>query len=200
MTTIHRYTNDYPKISRMVSDGGDYVWIAYEKDSDGVCHVQKVSANALDQVYFDLEVEAERIVDMEANDNQLYVLLGNSTYLAIGYGANDPLTNITTFARPATMLEEPVALCIDDGNDVINILLPGSSSATNAIVYRFNTSSAILIETIAVRVANIRIVEARDISLDANDNLWIVTYTNPTKLIRMWFASGGWKFAFTNIT
>ena len=200
MTTIHRYTNDYPKISRMVSDGGDYVWIAYEKDSDGICHVQKVSANALDQVYFDLEVEAETIVDMEATENFLYVLFANSTYLATMYSANDPLSTSTNFNRPASFVEEAVALSADEGNNRLNILTPGDSSATNALVYRFNTSSAALVETIAVRVANIRIVEARDISLDANDNLWIVTYTNPTKLIRMYFTSGGWHFAFTNIT
>jgi len=200
MTTIHRYTSDYNRIIKMVSDGGDYVWIAYERNSDGNFHIQKVSANALDQVYFDLEVEANSIVDMEANSSQLYVLFANSTYLATYYSSNDPLSDTLNFERPASMREEPVAFIPDYGNDILNILTPGASSATNALVYRFNTNSGFLLETVAIRVNNIRIVEARDISLDANSNLWIVTYTNPTKLVRMWFASGGWKFAFTDIT
>jgi len=202
MTNIIRYSNSYNTITHMVCDGTSSVWIAYAVNNVGVCHLQKVSALDLNQVYFDVSVTANEIINMVICGTYICLLFDNSTPTYIGrlYKLTSPSTIKYSLIRQADVDEEPVDLSYSSLDTQVNILLPGESSATNAKIYRYSAISGSYQNTMAVRVGDIGIVDARSITHDSSDNQWIVTHTDPVKLIRMYFESGAiWKFAFTNI-
>ncbi len=203
MTITTRFSFEEPRISHLVVDqDNEYVWIAFTQDSDGICHLKKVSATDFDQVYFDIEIEVDQIIDvkLDSDNGYIYVLYRQpNTYVMTSYSLTNPLTDYTNYSKPYG-IPTPLEMTISAGTAYV--LLADSSGGYGARILVFN-SSGVYTETVLLDdllQSAETIYEVSSITSDADDNLWIVTYTNPVKLVRVWFASGGWNMQQTSIS
>lgn len=197
MTTFRRFADgDLPRVSNIATDDAGYLWISYEKDTDGICHLKKCSATDLNQVYFDIEIEVDSIVDMKIKGNYIYTLYNNDSVVLSRYNLNNPFTDTTDFAKPFG-IPNPLELAISDSN--VLVLLPDPSGIVSNRVLVYAPSSTYQ-QVLILSDYDVSVSDVSSITSDDDDNFWLVTYTNPAKLIRLWFASGGWNFQLTSIS
>jgi hypothetical protein len=195
MTIIRRFVANTTKISKiLVDDDSEYLWIAYHRDSSGICHVKKVSAHDIDQVYFDIQISAQSIVDLaiggSGTQKSLGVLYNDDSRVLTTYATEAPFNTELDFEKPFG-IPNPIALTITDDN--IFVLLPGTSSGERArvLIYDLFTEFDTVID---FDESGESVYDATDIVADSNNNVWVITHTTPTQLIRIWFASGGWRY------
>lgn len=166
-----------------------YLWQAFDQDLSGNCAIQKVSAFEPSQVFFDFTREVNEIVAMDLNTSNLFVAYNDDSLLGEIISLNNPLTNTTEISIPAGISQIPVSVIVD-GTDLW-YLVPGTVSGTIAKLLLYNTSG-ILQQTIELTDIN----NADSMTIDNNSNIWIVTNTSPSSLIRVYQTSGG-LYTFT---
>lgn len=192
---IRQFTYDNPKINKILVDrDNSFLWIAFEQDSDGICHLKKVLADDISVVFYDLELEVSEIKDLK-NDSfgYIYVLYTDDTNFLTKYNTFDPFNDYYDFPRE-TVLEEPIEISVFDGS--VYFLLPGELSGTNAQILVFDDSGN-YDEMIDLIISGSVVNNAISITNDGAD-LWVVTNETPSNLVRV-FIDGGWTFAITEL-
>lgn len=203
MTQIRHYTFDATAVSKFIVDEtNSFIWIAFKKDEDGICHLKKVSVNDFDQVYFDVEIEdIDQIIDLIIIDGYIYALYSASTGTVIAqqFSATNPFTDFYTYYKPFGV-QTPAGFTTD-GN-LLYILLPDSSGGVHGkILTYFTFDDGQLNESVTLSSllpSAELITNESSITIDSNTNLWIVTYTSPVKLMRVW-DDGSWNMQIRNI-
>ena len=174
----------------------DYLWLGFAQNSDGNCIIEKAGKFTPTQTYFSLERAVDGIADMDLESTKLYVAYEDSTLLGEIISKTNPLTSTTEISR-GDIVESPIDVLIN-GTDLW-FLLPGSASGTNAQLLRYNTSG-VLQETVDLDKSGLIINDAKSFTIDEDDDIWIVTYENPVRLIRVYEMSGGiYDFESTDI-
>ena len=175
----------------------NYIWISFLGASNHpqgkvtpafplITKLRKVSAFNLYQTYFELDVPVDKIVNLKIIGTKLYATAQDGTYIAVYYSTTDPLATYSYVSIPAGINEYPVDLAVD--TDYFYLLTPGDASGENAKIIKYSTASTpVLDQTIDLTT----ITGARSIEIDASDNLWVVTYESPAKLIKVTEGSGG---------
>lgn len=195
MTTIRKFNYSEQEVSHILVDttNGEYIWVSFKQDASGNCALQKLSAHNPSQRYFDIDLEVDEIKKLYSSGSYLYVALNDTSLIARKYSKANPLTTSTDFSIPSGIIEAPVDILVD-GSDVF-ILIPGDASGTNAKICKFTTSGT-FVETIDLATVQ----NARSFTIDSNDDIWIVTYTSPVSLVRVYETSGGtYAYSVTNI-
>lgn len=203
MTIIRHFTFDEPRISHLVVDEDEsFVWLAFEQDSDGICHLKKVSAHDFDQVYFDIEIEVDVIVDVKLPGNgYIYVVYKQpNTYIFTRYSTSNPFTTYTNYSKPYG-IPTPLEIANFSSDDSTFVLLPDHSGGYQARIlhYSFGGTYLEVINISDLLHSSETLNDITSMTSDVDDNLWLVTYTNPVKLARIWFASGGWNMKIKSI-
>lgn len=199
MTIIKRYPFDTTKITHTAVDT-NYVWLAFQKDSDGICHLMKVAHNDFTQVYLDIEIEnIDVILDIKISSSFIYVLFDGSTENLVGkrYSTSNPFSSYSSYTKPYG-IPTPLELAV---GDYVYVLLPDASGGVGAKILKYSLSGTFS-ETVNINdylESSESVTDVTSITCDDDDNLWLVTYTNPVKLVRLWFASGGWAMQIKSI-
>lgn len=182
------YFSSRKKVSSQKYDSlDDFLWVAYEKNSSGKCIIQKKAFGDLSQSYFTIEREVDNIVEMGVNSPNLFVIYEDSTLFAEIFSKTNPLTTTTQISIPAGANENPVDLII---GDYFYVLTPGDISGENAKIFKYNLSG-VLQNTIDLQQSGDTVVNAVSMEIDDVDDIYVVTNTNPAKLIRVSEQSGG---------
>lgn len=184
MTIIRNYNFDTTKVNAMLYDESGFLWLAFAKNSDGVCILQKVSANNPAQVYYEIELAVDEIKALNILGTYLYVAVDDATYLGYRYSRTSPLTVVTAISKPVGITEAPIA--IDNDGTYVYFLLPGLTPDIKILKY---TTALVLNTTITLTGNN----NASSFVIDSSKNLWVVTYESPSKLIRV-YDDGGYTF------
>ena len=198
MTTTRRFTysSDEQITAQIADETGDFLWVAFAQNSDGNCIIEKEAPFFPTQTYYSLEKSVTEVNAMALDTNRLYVSYTDATLLGEIITQSNPLTSTTEISRGA-IVESPVDVKIN-GTDLW-YLLPGDASGTNAQLLRYNTSG-VLQQTVDLSKSGDTIVNAKSMVIDSNDDIWIVTYTTPVVLVRVFEISGGlYDFTTTNI-
>jgi len=191
MTTITRYTSTYDTISHILCDGNSFLWIAHEADDDGVCHLKKVYASDLNQEVYDLSITANAIDGLYIYSNYIYVLFDSATtLLAKSYRVTSPITTYVEFERPAGITQESVDIMVSSYDGYVYILL-AEESGVNSKIVKFDTDGY-YDETIDIDASGIITESPSSFTMDDYGNIWIVTNTSPTKLVRVWYEDSVW--------
>lgn len=195
MTIIKNYNYSDREIKTSIIDtyGGEFIWIAYEQDSDGNCKIEKVSAHDPSKVYYSFDIEVDEIVKFYINGTTLYVAFNDTTYIGAKYSLTNPLTTYTYFSLPGSVTQNVVDL-ITDGSSIY-YLLPGDDSGTNSEIIITNTSGTYS-DTIDLTTVNY----ARSFCFDSNDEIQVITFTSPVNLVRVYDLSTTPQFSITAIT
>ena len=181
MTTISTYSFEENEITAMCITG-EYFWVAYQ-GSGGNSILHKKNVRNPNTTYYEITVPVDKIVRITADTTYIYLAVEDDTYIAYRYKITNPLTVYKAIAKPITITENPVDIAIDS-NSYFYLLVPGTASGTYATVLKYISYS--LSETIELSESGKIINDARSITVDDNDNLWIVTYENPTKLVKIY--------------
>jgi len=196
MTTNRNFDFSPDKdITAQVYDNiNDYLWIAFAQNTSGNCIIEKASKFSPTQTYFSLTRAVTEVNAMAVDSSKVYVAYNDSTYLGEIISTTNPLTSYTKIAK--TTVESPIDVLIS-GSDLW-FLLPGSASGTNAKLLRYNTSG-VLQETIDLQESGSIVNDAKSMTIDTNNDIWIGTYTTPATIVRVYELSGGtWSFTIDN--
>jgi len=190
MTEFKNFNYSLQEVSAIVADStnGEFLWIAFKQNASGNCKLYKVSANNPNQIYFSIDLAVTEIKRMKIDGNYLYVAVEDDTYLAYRYSLSNPLTSNTTLAIPSGVTEAPVDIGIE--TDYLDFLTPGTASGSVPKIVRVAISTFALDQVINIEVSGEDIENASSITVSSGDNIWVVTRTSPSKLIRIYESSG----------
>lgn len=185
---IKNYNYNKSKINTFISDSylQNFIWIGFEKE-DNYCTLQKVSANNPLQVYFDIDVEIDAWKKFFIYSNYLYTAVDSEDYIGKKYSLLTPLTSVTNFNKPVDANESPIDVQVTA--NYVYFLLPGNISGENAKIYKFNLTGT-YIETIDLTTINFI---SSFVVID-DSNIWAITDTAPTELIRI-YNDGSWNYS-----
>lgn len=195
MTIIRRFnfTADEEISAIAVDDISKFLWIAYKQNASGNCVLKKVSVFSPNQTYVSVDIAVDEITAIEISGTYIYLVYDNDTYIGARYSLTQPLTTSTQFALPAGITERANAIIVD-GTDLY-YLIPGEASGTNSKIVKMTTSGT-FDETIDLSTVN----DASSFTIDTNDNLWVVTDTVPTDLVRVYDPGSGYIYTVTTMT
>jgi len=187
---IKKFNYSETEISDIAVDtnNSEYLWAAFKQSSSGNCALQKLSAHNPLQTYFDIDIVATEISKIIIYSTSIYVALNDVTYFAKIYDVTNPLSDVTSIAIPSGITQKPIDIVV--GN-YLYILLPGSTSGTNAKICVFSTVG-VFSETIDLPT----VTNAESFTIDSSNNLWIVTNELNAKLIRV-YDDSGWTIQST---
>ncbi len=180
------YTND--KITAQKADNiNNFLWVAFTQNSDGNCIIEKEAKFHPTQTYFSLERAVTEVNAMDLDSTKLYIAYEDSDIFGEIISKTNPLTSTTEISRGA-IVESPVDVLIN-GSDLW-YLLPGIASETNAQLLKYNTSG-VLQQTVNLSKSGSVVYNAKSMTIDGNNDIWIGTYEEPAKIVRVFEISGG---------
>lgn len=200
--SIRRFVySDNKRVSKVKADTyNNYFWVAFEQNSDGSVILEKQSAFDPTQIFFSLEREAESILGMALNATQLFVSYAGHTDDLLGERISviNPLTSTDEIVKPVGVTEDAVDVQMFD--DEFYFLTPGVLSGSNAKLIHYEDGGD-FIEVIDLTKTGLTITDAKSMAIDNNGDIWIVTYTSPATIVRVFQLSGGaWDFEETEIS
>lgn len=201
--TFRNYNFDAQPVTALTVDTNEvdtfpnvkYVWYAFEKNFDEKVVLQKVSINDLTQLYTHMEPAVDRINDLIVSNGYLFMAVQHDTWMGQKISVETPLTSQSAITRPIGINEHPIQV-VAKGN-FLYYLFPGVASGENAKIVRvYYLNLATVIYDFA-KSGEI-ITNAKSMTVDDDYNIWIVTDTDPTMLVR--YMNGAGTFEVTNIT
>lgn len=192
--SIRRFEFPYPKVTaQIVDETNGFNWICFAQNNDGVCRIQKVSANNLFQIYFDIEKEIDSIPCSTINTTSLFLGYEDDELFGELFSLTNPLTSSTEIEIPDGILEAPVNVKVSGSS--LYFLTPGVLSGTVANIIRYNTSG-VFQEVIELSKSGAEVTNASAFTIDASGDLWVVTNNSPAEYVRV-FDTGGFNWDFT---
>ncbi len=198
MTSIRRfeYSNDKQITSQKTDEFTNFLWVAFAQNSDGNCIIEKQAKFFPTQNYFTLERAVDNVNQIDLDSTNIYTAYEDITLLGEIISKTNPLTSTTEISRGA-IVESPVDIKVN-GTDLW-FLLPGNASGINAQLLKYDTSG-IFQQTVDLINSSFIVNNAKSMVIDENDDIWIVTNTNPVKVVRVFEISGGlFDFEVTEI-
>jgi hypothetical protein len=198
MLKITKYNFDLTKVSAIAIDttGLKYLWIAFEQNTNEICELYKVSANDLYQVYFRIELEVDKITHIKESGSFIYLTVNDENLLGYKIVKATPLSIQYEIDKPSGITENAVDFEIDD--NYLYFLIPNNVSGEipKIIITDLNGDYS---ETIDLEYPGEVIENVKSITKDDSDNLWIITNSNPTQLIRAYKSGEDWIIELTKI-
>ena len=180
---IKNYSLNFDKAPVMAREG-DKMWLGVLES--GVAKLRQVSTFNTKQIFFDIETNFTEIKRILVSGSYVYLALDDDEYIGARYNKTNPLSSYNYLAIPSGVNEGAVDLTLDGSN--LFLLTPGNASGENAKVIKFVGTS--FDETIDLSVGN-PIVQATSITVDGSNNLWVVTYESPARLVKIYEGTGG---------
>jgi len=166
-----------------------FIWIAFES-ATGIVKLYKNSIFNPVVNYFEMDITCDNITNMKIDGSYIYLSVESDDYIGVRLTRATPETGISYINKPVAITEESVDLTIDTNH--LYFLTPGTASTENVKIAKINKSALTLDEVISLdESASYTVYNASSIEIDANGNLWIVTYENPVKLVKVEELSGG---------
>lgn len=199
MVTFKRFEfADEKEITAQKADNIDnFLWVAFAQNSSNNCVIKKSGFSFPTQVYYSLNRQVNQVNALDLDDTNIYVAYDDSTYLGEIISKINPLTVFTTISKVG-IFESPVDVAIN-GTDLW-YLLPGSASGTNAKLLKYDTDG-VFQQTVDLITSGVETVtEATSMAIDTNNDIWITTFTDPARVVRVFELSGGiYDFEITEI-
>lgn len=187
MTNITRFnfSNDKQITAQKADNINDFLWIAFAKNANGNCIIEKTGKFKPSQTYYSLNREVEEVTAMDLDSSNIYVTYNDSSLLGERLSKTNPLTSTTEISK-GSYIESPVDILVNSTD--LWVLLPGSVSGENAKLLKYNTSGTFQQE-IDLAKSGSTVFNAQSMSIVSGGDIWIATYTSPTTLVRVFEVS-----------
>lgn len=191
----YNYSENTITTSIIDTQNGSFVWLGFAQDTDGNCAFQKLSASNPLQNYFDIDIAVTEIVKATISGQYIYLALSDSSLIGKRYNLANPLSTvlIKDFEIPAGITEAPVDIASD--GTYVYFLTPGDLSGTNSKITKF-TIAGVYDSTIDLST----ITNASSFTIDENDEIQVITYESPVKLVRVYDLATTPQYSTTEIT
>lgn len=177
---IKHITEDSGQITAILREG-NYLWIGYILS--GVAKLRKVSALDPTSIYFDITIsnstKINKIIDI---GTYISLAVDSDSYIGVTIHKFTPLTTYWYHNKPGTVTENAISVAYSP--TYLYFLTPGVFPIKSKLL-KINYGSSTVSSSIDIEKDGDIIYDARDIDIDSNDNLWVVTYTNPIKLVKI---------------
>jgi len=174
-----RITDTYGQITALCREG-NYLWIGYL--SSGIAKLRKVSNSDPTLIYYDIAVSATRINKIINDETQGYVYLSINSpdYVGVQYSKTNPMVDFKYYNKPITITENSVDVLVY--SDFVYFLIPG---VTVAKLLKYVEYDSTISGSVDIEKDGDIITDARSMALDGSNNIWVITHTNPLKLIKI---------------
>ena len=191
MTIIRQFTSSETQPTAIKYDSG-FLWIAYTLSS-GVCTIQKVIATDPSQIAIDFDISVNAINDIETYISYVFLAYDDSTLLGQRYAKTNPSYTPVDYDKPVSVTEEAIACLLTSTH--VYFLTPGIESGENAKIIKF-TLSGTFVEIIDLTT----VTNAKSFTIDANDEIRVVTFSSPAQLVRVYDLDTTPQFSVDSIT
>lgn len=176
--------------AQAIDQTSNHLWMAFAQDGSGNCALKKVSVFDPTQTYYDIDIAVDEISKIIINGSYIYLAYNDTSLIGAIYNKNTPLSFSTNFSIPSGINENPVDILYY--NSYIWYLIPGDISGQNTKIVKL-TIGGTFVETIDLPT----ITNAKSFVVDSvTGDFWVVTYTSPAKLIRVYF-DVTWQYTTT---
>jgi hypothetical protein len=189
----NKYTFLEKRVTSIVNNG-NYTWIAF-LGTDGVSHLYKVSSYDLNWRYFKLNVSADSISKIILDDAWLYLALDSDLYIGETILLGNPLANYNYITKPVGIVEKAIDVAVSA--NYIYFLIPGEITGTNAKVIQYSKDLEYIVTVDLIQSGDI-ITDAKKISVDSNENIWVISGINPVVLTKIVIT--GTSYIFSSYT
>lgn len=195
---IRKYDFNFEKVTTMVFEDTypGYVWIAFEPETSGECRLIKASTFNLNQIFFDITVPVDRINKIKVLTNNIVLAVSSDDYIGYLYSKTAPFSSSLALDKPVGVTQN--AIDVVDFFIYFFFLLPGDATGENSQVLKIEQDGDFPTIIDLTETGN-TITDASSMTIDDNDDIWIVTNTSPVKLVRV-FDSGGGIYDFQTHT
>jgi hypothetical protein len=177
------------------TNSGKFLWLGFKKDSNGNCRILKTSASDPNQIYFDVNLAIEAINKIHISGFNLFIAADHAANYIYRYSVFNPIASPVSFTRPAGVVESPVDVV--EGGSSLWWLIPGIASGEVAKIIKTTTLGNFQ-QTITLQISGEEVRNAKSLTYVSGE-LWVVTYTNPAKAVRVFQESGGlWTIQVTS--
>lgn len=192
MANFRDFKFDWSQVTAIATDtlSGQFLWIAYTL-KNGTCLLKKVSAHDLTQVYFSVPLSVTAITNLFILGTNIYASVTHSTYALYSLSLSAPFTTQNAWTKTELGIAEEFCAGALGASDLY-LLTPGILSGEYARIVSINSGGS-FIETIDLQKDLITVLDAVSVTVDSNDDLWVVDSQSPTHLFRIYSESGAWK-------
>lgn len=191
MRQFRSYIFNEKQVTALIADAGGtkYIFMAFAKDNLGNCKLKRVSASDLNQLYSEIDIEAENINKLWLEGSYVYVALDAPSILGCRYYKYNLLGSTVTFTKPVSIIEEAIDITIS--NNYVYFLIPGIVSGEVTKIVKMTLTGSLEEIIVLEESGNTSIRNAVGMTIDNSGNIWIVTGTDPAQLVRVYEDSGG---------
>lgn len=165
-----------------------YLWVGFAKNSNNKCILKKVSAGDFTQVYYEFELNVERINTIKVIEGNVFLAVEATTpVIGYRYDTLTPLSDSSVISTNSVRFETPADIAYN-GNEVF-YLMPGDIMGYPSSLHAYN------LEGVFSRIIDLEETEDdtpfyNGISIASeNGDLWILTNNAVSELIRVAFDS-----------
>ncbi len=186
MITIRKNESTY-QTPLAIKPDGMFLWVV-TKESDG-CLLRKTIATNPSQIAVQISLDLTDVSSMIVSSG---VFLAGEHSTLLGQGVVDNQL-VYDFETPVGIIESPVDILRISG--YVYFLIPGNMSGTNTkiIKYTYNGTYSSIIDLSTI-------TNASSFISDANNEIWITTYTAPVNLVRVYNLSTTPEYSVIQIT
>lgn len=181
MSKIRRYTfTGKGKVTALYVDQTNLrLYVAVQNNSG--CQLLIKSATNPNDTLYTITVDCDVINGIAGDSSYVYLALDDDTYIGGRVSKSSPTT--PTYINIPSGVNEP-AIKVALGTYLL-FLTAGDDSNEYARVLRYNSSTLVLVTNYELQGGDGDINYARGMDVDASDNVWVCTYTSPTKLVKI---------------
>ena len=182
---IKRITDSYGEVTALCREG-EYLWIGYL--SSGISKLRKVSNFDPTLIYYDLTLPTSynvtkiNKINTTSTDEYIYLAIDSTSHIGMRYHKGSPLSSYMGYTKPIAVTENSIDVVILLG--YVYFLTPGIPTE-KAKLLKYYYAYSTIDNSVDIEKDGDEIHNAKAMTIDENNNIWVVTYTDPAKLIKI---------------
>lgn len=191
MSIVKRFTfTDKGKITALHIDQNAMRLYVAVQNNTGCQLLIKSATNPKDTLY-SIDISCSAINDIRGDSTHVYMSLVDDTHIGCKIQKASPTTP-DYISIPSGVNEYPIRVAV---GTYVQFLIPGNESSEYTRVIRYNKTDLTLDSNYELIGGTDDIKYATGMDVDSTDNVWVCTYTNPAKLIKI---DSGFSFYTVN--
>lgn len=185
---ITHVTDSYGQVTALLKDG-NFLWIGYI--AGGQARLRKVSIYDTSLLFYDGVINATKIIRIRTGssaDTYIQLVLDSATYIGAAISKNFP-TSHTYAPKPTGVTQNAVDVAVyitPQSLAYAYYLIPGIEVSVPAKITRqYEATSGQPYEVADLTLGGTTLYTPSAMTLDENLHLWLVTYTDPVKLMQI---------------
>lgn len=181
MSIVRRYTfTGKGRVTALYVDQASLRLYVGVQNTTGSQLLIKSATNPNDTLYT-IDITCDEIKGIAGDSTHVYLALDDNKSIGCRISKSSPSTP-TYISIPTLVNESPIRVAV---GAYLLFLTPGDVSGEYTRVIRYNKTTLALVSNYELQGGSTDITYATGMDVDDSDNVWVCTYTSPTKLVKI---------------